>query len=225
MTPDSEASSAVTDPGSSGTQSAASRWKPGRSAIKLTLVILVFVSWFGMPLLAFSFPLLPDRLAGLYLFCLLALFVLFLGDLFRLRWNDVAIFFGIWAVVLLPLYGIKAPLRWLRVEAFRIHASPIEEYLSRCRLIEFVENGTKQALGRCDYLGIGGEAVLDVFYDTTGEFVLPVSQRTPEWKAAMWHFSPHQVLINAEGRAERLFGNFYEITIFPGEFDGDDERY
>ncbi|MGB9114518.1 hypothetical protein, partial [Bradyrhizobium sp.] len=99
------------------------------------------------------------------------------------------------------------------------------EYLSRCRLIEFVENGTKQALGRCDYLGIGGEAVLDVFYDTTGEFVLPVSQRTPEWKAAMWHFSPHQVLINAEGRAERLFGNFYEITIFPGEFDGDDERY
>jgi len=159
----------------------------------------------------------------LYLICLLALFVLFLGSLIRRRWNEVAIFFAIWAVVLFPFYGSQAPFRWLRAEAFRTHASPIEGYLSLCRLIKFVENGANQVLGRCDNLGIGREAVLDVFYDTTGEFVLPVSQRSPEWKAAMGQFSPHAVLIGAEGRAQRIFGNFYEITILPS--DGDDERH
>ena len=52
-----------------------------------------------------------------------------------------------------------------------------------------------------------------MFYDTIGEFVLPVSKRLPEWRAAMWHFSPHAVL-RKKGRARQLFGNFYEIAIF-----------
>jgi hypothetical protein len=82
----------------------------------------------------------------------------------------------------------------------------------------------KQLLGRCEIFA-NEVAALDVFYDTTGEFILPVSQRTPEWKAAMWHFSPHAVLLEKEGRARPLFGNFYEINISSTEFDGDDERY
>jgi hypothetical protein len=27
-----------------------------------------------------------------------------------------------------------------------------------------------------------------------------------------------------KGRAERILGDFYEVEIFPNEFDGDDER-
>lgn len=224
MVSDSDASSPTIASGGGDVMQPVSRWKPDRSTIKYLLVALIVVSWMGMSLLAFSFPSLPDRLLDLYFVCLLGLFVFFLGALFRRRWDEVAIFFAIWAVVLFPCYGASGSLRWLYVQAFRIHASPVDEYLSRCKLIEFVENGSKQVLGRCGDLGIGGEAVLDVFYDTTGEFVLPVSQRTPEWKAAMRHFSPHAVLINTEGRARKLLGNFYEIAIFPSEFDGDDER-
>jgi hypothetical protein len=225
MSSDSNASTPPLELGGGDARQPTLGWKPGRSTIKYILVALIVASWIGISLLPFSFPTLPGRLLGVYFVCLLALFAFFLGALFRRRWDEVAVFFAIWAVVLFPLYGSSAPLRWLYVEAFRIHASPIEEYLSQCKLIEFVESGAKQVLGRCDNLGIGGDAVLDVFYDTTGEFVLPVSQRTPEWKAAMWHFGPHAVLIDTEERARKLFGNFYEITIFPSEYDGDDERY
>jgi hypothetical protein len=220
MSADSSRSSATIESGGGGAGQPTSRWKPARSTIISILVAVIVGSSLGMSGLAFSFPCLPDRLVGVYFVCLLALLAFFLGTLFRRRWDEVPIFLAIWAVVLFPIYGDRAPLRWLYVEAFRIHASPIEEYLSRCKLIEFVESGVKQVLGRCEGLGIGGEAVLEVFYDTTGQFVLPVSQRTPEWKAAMWHVSPHAVLIDEEGRAQKLFGNFYEITIFSSESDG-----
>jgi 4-amino-4-deoxy-L-arabinose transferase-like glycosyltransferase len=200
------------------------RLKPVRSAI-LALVLLSTASWIGIALLAFSLPTAPDRLLGLYFICLFVLFLLFLGSLFRRQLNEILIFIAVWAVVLFPFYGSEAPFLWLRAEAFRIHTSPLEQYLSQCKLIEFVENGARQVLGRCDNLATGGEAVFDVFYDSTGEFVLPVSQRSSEWKAAMSHFSPHEVLINAEGRAHKLSEKFYGITIFPGEYDGDDERY
>jgi hypothetical protein len=129
----------------------------------------------------------------------------------------------IWLVVLLPHKSDAS--RWLYVEAFRVHASPIEEYLSKCKLFEFVENGTKQRVGRCEQKAVANEVIRSVFYDTSGQFELPVSQRTPGWKAAMWHFSPHAVLIEKEGRAEKLTENFYEVIIPSSDWDGDDEIY
>jgi hypothetical protein len=41
----------------------------------------------------------------------------------------------------------------------------------------------------------------------------------------MWHFSPHAVLIEKEGRAEKLTENFYEVIIPSSDWDGDDEIY
>ena len=79
-------------------------------------------------------------------------------------------------------------------------------------------------LGRCEYYATNGGGAHAVFYDTSGEFVMPVSQRSPEWTAAMSNFSPRAVLLEKEGRAERILGDFYEVEIFPNEFDGDDER-
>lgn len=180
-----------------------------------------------MTLLAFSHPDLFTPLARIYFVCLLVLFFLFLGALFRHRWKDTAILVVILAIALNPFYVRRgSPLfRWLYAEAFRIHASPIDRYLAQCQMIWFVEQGVEQKLGRCETLVIGNETIVDVFYDTTGEFVLPLSQRTPEWKAAMSHFSPQKLLINQQGRASELFGNFYQITIGEIEFDGDDERY
>lgn len=176
-------------------------------------------------MLAFSLPSLVNWLMPVYFISLLALSFLFLGALFRRRWNDLVICLVVSPIVLFPFYARTGSLRWLHVEAFRFHAYPTKEYLARCKLIEFVEAGTKQVLGKCDSLDAGAGAGLFVLYDTTGELLLPVSQRTPEWRAAMGRFSPHAVLIDTEGRAQRLFGNFYDIIILPDEFDGDNSGY
>jgi hypothetical protein len=130
----------------------------------------------------------------------------------------------IWCVVFFPFYARIAAL-WLRVETFRIHASPISTYLSQCKLIDFVEGGAKQQLGRCDNLVLGREEVLEVFYDTTGQIVAPPAERTPEWRAAMGHFSPTAVHLEKDHRAERLFGDFYEITLTLNDFDGSDDDF
>lgn len=200
------------------------RRRSARPRIIYVLIVLIFASLIGQATLAFSLPSLGGWLLFLYFICLFALSVRFLIALFRRKWNELAIFLAIWPIVLFPFYT-SGSLRWLYVEAFRFHASPTEEYLARCKSVEFVENGTKQMLGKCDSLHAGGDAALLVFYDTTGEFILPVSQRSPEWRAAMEHFSPHAVLVDTEGRAQKLFGNFYEIVIRPDEFDGDNSGY
>jgi hypothetical protein len=110
-------------------RSSVSRWRPVGSAIKYALLVVALIAWFGGPLLTFSFPDLAYELQTVYLFCLLVLFFLFLGALLFRRWREVAIFFAIWAAILLPLYGPRDPPRWLYVEAFRYHVSPIEQYL------------------------------------------------------------------------------------------------
>jgi hypothetical protein len=193
------------------------RWK--RGSLKYILAVVIVAYWFGSPLSAFAFPWLSDRLLWIILACLLVLFVLSLNALFRRRWKEIVIFFAIWPVVLFPLFGSEV-LRWLYVEAFRVHASPIEEYLSRCELFEFIENGVKHVLGRCESTLVQDGVLRDVFYDTPGEFILPPSQRTPEWKGAMGHFDPRKFLLEQEGRADKLFGNFYEVIIPNTEWTG-----
>jgi hypothetical protein len=193
------------------------RWRPG--SLKYILTVTILACLFGTAVLTFAFPSLPERLLEIAVVCFLVLFVSSLGALFRRRWRELAIYLVIWPVVLLPLYKSDAR-HWLYVEAFRVHVSPIEEYLSKCELFEFVQNGTKQRVGRCERESVANEIIRDVFYDTSGQFELPVAQRTPEWKAAMGHFSPHAVLIEKEGRAEKLIGNFYEVIIPSVDWEG-----
>jgi hypothetical protein len=193
-------------------------------ALKYLFLAAVVACWIAGTVFAFSRPFLDARLIWVYFLCVVALLVLFLQALWRRRWQELAILSAILAVVFLPYYGAPPPLRWLYVRGFRIHASPLEDYLARCRLIAFVENGVEQKLGRCESFDTPGNVTVCIFYDTSGEFVLPVSQRTPEWKAAMSHFSPRAVLLEKEGRASHLTGHFYEIDIYVDEFDGDDER-
>lgn len=223
MNSDTETSSSTIE--RRDTLSPISRLKPGKLAIILTLVILSIASWFGITLLTYSLPMAPERLLRLYFVCLFALLIIFLGSLRRRRTNEIFVFIAVWAVVLFPFYGSRAPFLWLSAQAFRIHTSPLEQYLSRCKLVDFVENGRKQMLGRCDNLAIEDEVVLQVFYDSTGEFERQPSQRSAEWKAAMGHFGPKAVLLNAEGRVTQLSENFFEIIIPFSEWDGDDERF
>jgi hypothetical protein len=51
-------------------------------------------------------------------------------------------------------------------------------------------------------------------YDTTGEFVLPVSQRSPEWKQAMSEATDtHEEIESRENGAYHLYGKFYAVFV------------
>jgi hypothetical protein len=195
-----------------------------RPAITYVLAALAVACWLGMPLLTFSHPVLSGWLVILYLLWSLVLFVVFLCALFRRRWNEVARFLAIWAVVLFPIYGSDAPRRWLQAEAFRIHASPLDQYLSRCKLTEFDENNVRQKLGVCERRGASGSAQV-VIHDTAGESAVPLAQRTPEWIAAMAHFSPHMLFSQPGAQTSHLFGDFYLIDIPEQDWDGSDDDF
>jgi len=193
--------------------------------MRFALVALTIASSIGAPSLAFSFPNLSDQLIWVWLICLFALFVLFVSDLVRRRWKQLAIFLTIWAFVLLPFYGNEVSFRWLYVEAFRIHISPLEEYLSRCKLVEFVENGVNQKVGVCERHGEPGNITRTLLYDTTGELALPPSQRTPEWTKAMVRFSPGFYFTKTEGHADHLLGHFYVVDVSLEKADGAADDY
>jgi hypothetical protein len=191
--------------------------------LKYALFIAIPIIWSTNAFLSYPAPATAYWLIWFYVACLLALFSLFLGALLRRRWKSALIFCAMAPVVLLPYLGLNVSFGWLYVEGFRFHASPIEEYLSRCKLIEFVERGTEQRLGVCERQRWPGEGVLTVVYDTTGELALPVSRRTPEWTKVMMRFSPGKFFTRSEGRAGHLFGNFYEISVPLEEADGGDD--
>ena len=223
MSSESEQSSGDPESGRNGAASSARRGKSLRLPLAYALFAAILADWVACPLILFSYPTFSYKLIWVYLACVLALFFLFLGALFRFwrRWKEVAIFLAIGAVVLLPYYRLSgvliAPARWLSAIAFRIHSSPIEQYLARCELVQFSENGSEQSVGECERFGVGNEDAVTVLYDTTGELILPVSQRTPEWTAAMRYFKPADTLAKSEGRAFHLFGNFYNMLILSSD--------
>jgi ABC-type transport system involved in multi-copper enzyme maturation permease subunit len=189
--------------------------------LKYILLVVILGIWIAATFLSFSHPVLADRLAVWpYIACLLALVFLFLGALFRRRWKETAIILAIGSVVFLPFYRLNVSFSWLRALAFRLHASPIEEYLSRCKLVQFTENGIKQSVGICERLGLSSDEEYEaIVYDSTGQVMLSASQRTPEWTKAMKHFGPSETLATSEGRMVHLYGNFYDIIL--SIYDGD----
>jgi hypothetical protein len=198
---------------------------PKMTRIKYLLAIFVAAGGYALPLLAYSFEASAGWLVWMFLASWIPLLFFSLSALFRRNWRAVAVFSATWVLALWPLLEVEPVERfrfWLLVQGFRIHTSPVEDYLSRCRLTEFVEKGAKQTVGECESNGgVYDNAAYVVFYDTTGEIALPVSQRTPEWMDAMYHYSPKKVLRDSEDRADHLIGKFYRIIIDHDEFDGD----
>jgi hypothetical protein len=178
---------------------------------RFALAIFVAAGWYTSAFLTYLLPAFSDLLLWIGIACWLPMFFLSLSALFRRQWSAVAIFSAAWLVAALPFLGVADQFNWLLVQGLRIRASSIEEYLSQCRLTEFVESGVKQTVGLCE--NSDGPVTHFVFYDTTGELASPLSQRTPEWKGAMWHYPPQWVLRDSEDRAVRLFGNFYGVSI------------
>jgi hypothetical protein len=203
----------------------ASRHALPTATLRYPLFIAIPAIWAIDAFLSYPAPIAAYWLIWLYVAFVIGLFVLFLGALFRRRWKEVAVFCAMGPFVLLPYLGPSISLGWLYVEGFRFHASPIDQYLSRCKLIEFVEKEAKQKVGVCERQRLIGEGTLTVIYDTTGELMLPVAQRTPEWTKAMVRFSPGKFFTQSEGRAEHLFGDLYDIVVPLEVADGAPDEY
>jgi hypothetical protein len=157
------------------------------------------------------------------LVCWFFIFFYFLCALILRRWKSVALYCAALAWLFFVPPPATKPFHWLVVQGFRIHASPVKDYLSKCRLVEFVENGVNQTVGICQGADMGSY-IRSVYYDTTGELALPSSERTPEWKLAIRPFASNKAFVNSDPHARHLINSFYELSTLLREFDGDDGR-
>lgn len=97
---------------------------------------------------------------------------------------------------------------------FRIHASPVEQYLATCRMFDFTESGEKHVVGECEGQAYEpgfppGLGYLTVIYDPTGNLLKPASERSPEWKRAFDKIRESDVAILRFQGARRLSDDFY----------------
>jgi hypothetical protein len=190
--------------------------------LKYLLVIFVAASWFASAFLAYLLPIFSERLVWVSFACWVPLLFFSLSALFRCRWKMVAVFSATWVVAFLSLTRLESVERfrfWLLVQGFRIHVAPVERYLSRCELVAFAEDGMKQQLEECESANMSSYARDVVFYDTTGQIVLPPAQRTQGWKDAIYNFAPHCYLVET-AVARHLFAKFYSVAIAIEHEDG-----
>jgi hypothetical protein len=192
---------------------------PAMTRLKYLLVFLTLVSWVTGQLFEFV-PRVSEWSFFISAGFFFAALVCALSALIRRKWNALAIFSITLMVMCLPGFGLTQPSEWLQATGFRIYASPMEEYLSRCRLVTFVEDGARQQVGECEKIRISSDAWITVIYDTTGQFVWPKARRTQGWTRAMWGLSSPIVFAESEGRGSHIFGSFYAVVICLEEMQG-----
>ncbi len=183
--------------------------------------VVVFMVLFGPYGSAFLYFLLPGFVLWLFLagvVCLIPMFAFSLAALFRLRWRLISILSAVWTLLALPFLGVVGPLGWLFGQGFHVSNLLTGDYPSQCRLSEFVEGGVKQTIGFCRSFD-RGDYFDYIVYDTTGEFLLPVSDRSVEWKSEMSK-ATEEGLESKEGRAHHLHGNFYHVYVPINEMRG-----
>jgi hypothetical protein len=224
MSSDLEAPASAIEPSVRDTRPLRSPWRSIRTVLKYGVVAVVLLSLYGAAFFTCISAELSDWFLLIYILGFPILFVLLASALFGRKWKEFAILLGMGVVFLLPWFGMQRPFHWLLIEGFIIHASPLDKYLSQCKLIEFVENEVKQKLGICESHGVHG-AVRVVIHDTAGESALPLAQRTPEWIAAMAHFAPHMLFSQPNVQTDHLIGDFYLIDILEQHWDGSGDDF
>jgi hypothetical protein len=167
------------------------------------------------------------------------LFFLTLWVLVRLRWRELAIFSVVLVATALPAlnYGAE-PISRFQDEVFRLYtlhrirAVPLEEFLSKCKLIDYVDDdGARQQVGQCDE-GLHSTPwfFLSLIYDPSGQFALPGYRRTTAWRLALQGRAKSGARLAAgldlgselaESEAGRpLVGNFYYVKIYLEDLKG-----
>jgi hypothetical protein len=167
--------------------------------------------------LVYPSPRLADFLLLIALLCWLPLFFLSVSALVRRRWRSVAAFAAAWTLIAGFWFGGN----WACIAlGFLLHASPIEDYpAAPCTLNNFFEDEKNQTVGWCEGRDIG-PAFIFVFYDTSRQFDLPASRKTPGWRNAMSRFTESEIWLNSEYHADHMFGNFYRVTVLISNMRG-----
>lgn len=193
---------------------------------KYLLVVAALASWLAGLLLAYVSSLADWPLLYIWGACLLALLFLALRAVVRGGWRELAIVSLPLVMMTLPAFGLPLPADWLQAVGFRIYASPVESYLSRCRLYDFIDDdGTKQRIGQCHSVRRAFDERVTVVYDTTGQFGLPLERRTSAWQSAVSrHLSAGMFLARNNDGWSHIFGNFYAVFVALPREDGNDGR-
>lgn len=180
-------------------------------SLKYCLLVAAVAGPYVSAFLVYPLPELSDSLYDLSWLCWFIIVFISLGVLLLRRWIAVGVFAAAWIWLFFgPSYGPNETRYWLIKLGFRFHAFPVEDYLSRCKLVEFTENDSRQTVGFCEGTGMMSPVDDLVYYDSTGEFGLPPSQRTPQWNQAMSQLAREEVI---ERTAWSLFGNFYRVEM------------
>jgi len=182
--------------------------------IAIVVIVGAVLGPCGLEFFYFLYPPIADWSDWVGDLCLALLLLLSLGALIKLRWRWITIFAVAWALVLLVPLRIVGPFVWINHQGFHIHTLLDQNYLARCRLIDVVENGETQKVGFCEHFD-HLEMCDFIMYDTTGQFVLPASRRTPEWKQAIAAVAANS-LVSPDDDAMHLFGNFYRVITVSG---------
>jgi hypothetical protein len=191
------------------------RWMLAMTSLKYILALFVAVSWFASGFLSYLATTVAAWIPWISLACWIPLFFVFLSVLFRRHWKAAAIVSTALALAIFCFVKPESvePFRfWLLVQGFRIHVAPVEQYLSKCELIAFVEDGIEQQLGECEGRMLSSNTFDAVFYDTTGQFALPPAQRTKGWQDAMYTNNTH-CYFTEKAVAQPLFEKFYIVVI------------
>lgn len=189
---------------------------------KYLLIAATFANWLVVELLAdvsryADWPLLYIS-GGLAL----ALVILALWALLRRNLREFAMLALVPCVIALPGIGYGGLAHWIRATGFSLYASPVETYLSRCKLFDFSDDdGTQQKVGQCPSIPQSFNSRLAIIYDTTGQLDLPAEQRTRAWKSTVgWHLSAGEFLAEEDHAEAHILGKFYSVLVPLDREDG-----
>lgn len=177
---------------------------------------ITLLSWFGGRFLMFLWPEASDWLLPIGVVCAIIAMFWLIVCAFLPKPRGAPILLATLLIIQTVQMIDAQSKRGLIELGFRIHASPIEQYLARCKMFEFTENGERQAIGYCEgraYTEGGfppGQAMPTVMYDSTGNFLKPDTQRSREWKQAFDEAKEYGGDVRFRG-VSHLFGDFYLV--------------
>lgn len=170
----------------------------------------------GYDFLMYLRPEVADWLLWLNLACVVIAVVWLVVCVFLRKPRGAPVLLATLLIFYAPHLVASEDVPWLISVGFRLHASPIEQYLkNNCKLIEFTEEGVAKAIGFCEAREAGSalNTYLDsVIYDSTDR-ILKSEGRTAEWTQAWNDLESADDVgrISICGVPLRLVDHFYSI--------------
>jgi hypothetical protein len=162
-----------------------------------------------------------------------------LWDLVQFKWRQFLIASLVLVATALPAVNIGMKyIQPIQDSAFRLHAlhlirsEPIESFLSKCKLINYVDDaGVRQRVGQCDQgFRSTPRFFLILVYDPSAQFALPGYRRTITWRLAVQGRTGSGARLTtgldfgselaSSDAGRHLAGSFYYIKIYLEDLKG-----